>query len=394
MARDGSGTYTRVSNSFSNPTAGTAISPTDADALFDDLETEMTDSLSRSGKGGMSADLDMNNNDINEIKTAVFQGSTSGNTTVQATAIAGTTTLTLPAATDTLVGKATTDTFTNKTIDTAGTNTIKVNGNTLSASAGTATVTVPNSTDTLVGRATTDTLTNKTISGSNNTISGVALASLASQAAYTIVGNATGSSASPSAVDIAALTTKASPAAGDYILISDQAASGELKKAAVSSIASAGSVSSIAGNTGAFTLSGLLTNSVNDLRVTAATKAEQETGSSTTVAVTPGRQHNHDSAAKAWAIFAGSTGTVQTSYGVTSVSRSGAGQYVLTFSTAFASAVNYICIGSTEHNAANTFVKFGAGAGKTTTTITIYVLNTAGTLTDPDYVNVTFFGRQ
>jgi len=394
MARDGSGTYTRVSNSFSNPTAGTAISPTDADALFDDLETEMTDSLSRSGKGGMSADLDMNNNDINEIKTAVFQGSTSGNTTVQATAIAGTTTLTLPAATDTLVGKATTDTLTNKTIDTAGTNTIKVNGNTLSASAGTATVTVPNSTDTLVGRATTDTLTNKTISGSNNTISGVALASLASQAAYTIVGNATGSSASPTAVDIAALTTKASPAAGDYILISDQAASGALKKAAVSSIASAGSVSSIAGNTGAFTLSGLLTNSVNDLRVTAATKAEQETGSSTTVAVTPGRQHNHDSAAKAWAIFAGSTGTVQTSYGVTGVSRSGAGQYVLTFSTAFASAVNYICIGSTEHNAANTFVKFGAGAGKTTTTITIYVLNTAGTLTDPDYVNVTFFGRQ
>jgi hypothetical protein len=64
----------------------------------------------------MSADLDMNNNDINEIKTAVFQGSTSGNTTVIATAIAGTTTLTLPSATDTLVGKATTDTLTNKTL--------------------------------------------------------------------------------------------------------------------------------------------------------------------------------------------------------------------------------------------------------------------------------------
>jgi len=58
---------------------------------------------------------------------------------------------------------ASTTTFTNKTIDTAGTNTIKVNGNTLSASAGTATLTFPNSTDTIVGRATTDTLTNKTL---------------------------------------------------------------------------------------------------------------------------------------------------------------------------------------------------------------------------------------
>lgn len=47
---------------------------------------------------------------------ATFNGSTSGTTTVVATATAGTTTLTLPAATDTLVGKATTDTLTNKTI--------------------------------------------------------------------------------------------------------------------------------------------------------------------------------------------------------------------------------------------------------------------------------------
>lgn len=58
---------------------------------------------------------------------------------------------------------AATATLTNKTIDTAGPNTIKINGNTLAASAGTATVTIPNATDTLVGRDTTDTLTNKTL---------------------------------------------------------------------------------------------------------------------------------------------------------------------------------------------------------------------------------------
>jgi hypothetical protein len=48
-----------------------------------------------------------------------FSGSSSGTTTVLATAAAGTTVLTLPAATDTLVGKATTDTLTNKSINLA-----------------------------------------------------------------------------------------------------------------------------------------------------------------------------------------------------------------------------------------------------------------------------------
>lgn len=52
------------------------------------------------------------------MKAALFPGSSSGTTTVVATAAAGTTTLTLPAATDTLVGKATTDTMTNKTLTT------------------------------------------------------------------------------------------------------------------------------------------------------------------------------------------------------------------------------------------------------------------------------------
>jgi hypothetical protein len=57
MPRNSGGTYTRVSNSFSNPITGTTISPTDADTFFDDVETEITDSLSRSGKGPMLAPL-------------------------------------------------------------------------------------------------------------------------------------------------------------------------------------------------------------------------------------------------------------------------------------------------------------------------------------------------
>ena len=55
--------------------------------------------------------------------TLKYAGSTSGTTILNATAVAGSTTLVLPAADDTLVGKQTTDTLTNKTIA-AGSNTI------------------------------------------------------------------------------------------------------------------------------------------------------------------------------------------------------------------------------------------------------------------------------
>ena len=207
MARDGSGTYTRVSNTFTAPVSGQTISPTDADAFWDELDTEITDSLSRTGKGGMSADLDMNSNDITEVLTInkvtittpatgatltipdgttltgpgasgtvmtlgnnetvtgvktfgvagnvgklAIAGTTSGSTILNAQAIASGT-LSLPASTDTLVARASTDILSNKTIDTAAPNTIKLNGNTLTASAGTATLTFPNVTDTMVGLA-------------------------------------------------------------------------------------------------------------------------------------------------------------------------------------------------------------------------------------------------
>ena len=64
-----------------------------------------------------SDDLIFFRNNASPVASFAFSGSTSGTTTVQATAVAGTNTLTLPATTsDTLVGKATTDTLTNKTL--------------------------------------------------------------------------------------------------------------------------------------------------------------------------------------------------------------------------------------------------------------------------------------
>lgn len=88
--------------------------------------------------------------------------------------------------------------------------------------------------------------------GSNTWSLGTAVANseLATMAAFTFKGNNTSGSATPTDVDITALTTKGSPASGDFVMISDQAASGAWKKATLSSIASAGSVSSLNGVTG------------------------------------------------------------------------------------------------------------------------------------------------
>lgn len=64
-----------------------------------------------------SDDLIFFRNGSSPLESQGFTGSTSGTTTIQASAVAGTNTLTLPATNnDTLVGKATTDTLTNKTL--------------------------------------------------------------------------------------------------------------------------------------------------------------------------------------------------------------------------------------------------------------------------------------
>jgi len=64
-----------------------------------------------------SDDLIFFRDNASPVASFAFSGSTSGTTTIQATAVAGTNTLTLPATSnDTLVGKATTDILTNKTL--------------------------------------------------------------------------------------------------------------------------------------------------------------------------------------------------------------------------------------------------------------------------------------
>lgn len=88
-------------------------------------------------------------------------------------------------------------------------------------------------------------------SGTATNLTGLPLSGLNTQAAYSLVGNFTGSAAVPTASTVGALTLKASPVATDEIVLADNAASGALKRASVSSIASAGSVASLNGQTGA-----------------------------------------------------------------------------------------------------------------------------------------------
>lgn len=127
-----------------------------------------------------------------------------------------------------------------------------------------------------------------------------------------------------------------------------------------------------------------------------AVQSEMETGSSTTLAVVPGRQHYHPSAAKAWVKW-GVTTTIDASYGVSSITDNGTGDWTVNFSTAFSSA-NYAvaqtceATGAFNHGVAHA-VRSG---GQATGSVRVIVVDAAssGTLVDPAKNYVAAFGDQ
>lgn len=132
------------------------------------------------------------------------------------------------------------------------------------------------------------------------------------------------------------------------------------------------------------------------ITVTAAVKSDQTTATSTSVAVVPGVQQNHPSAAKAWVYFTGSTGAILASYNVTSITRNAAGDYTVNFTTAFTSA-NYSFAGSCGPGTGATTGRFVAGPNGSAPTASAFrfaVVSTTFALADSDFTSANFFGTQ
>jgi hypothetical protein len=123
-----------------------------------------------------------------------------------------------------------------------------------------------------------------------------------------------------------------------------------------------------------------------------ATQANQETGTSTTTLVTPGRQHFHQSACKAWARIdvSGGTPSLAAGYNVSgTITDNGVGDYTFTFTTALSSA-NYACVASarqTDNSVPSAIVHTQA-----TTTVRIKVWGPLGAEVDPLGISFVVYG--
>lgn len=128
----------------------------------------------------------------------------------------------------------------------------------------------------------------------------------------------------------------------------------------------------------------------------AASQAEMEAATSTTVMVTPGRTQYHPGVAKAWLVYNGSSGSILASSNVASVTKNGTGDYTINFTTAFSSA-NYTVVGTCGYSAnAGAFLsvnRFSTATPLQTTSARIEC-NVPGSRVDPEVVCVSCFGDQ
>lgn len=129
---------------------------------------------------------------------------------------------------------------------------------------------------------------------------------------------------------------------------------------------------------------------------TAASQAEMEAASSTSVFSSPSRQKYHPGMAKAWVSFDGSgTVTILASYNVSSITDNGSADFTTNFTTAFSSDA-YCSIGCLYPNASTygqvTFA-FGVTVKTSSSTCRHRTTINAG-FADPDMVDIRYYGDQ
>lgn len=128
----------------------------------------------------------------------------------------------------------------------------------------------------------------------------------------------------------------------------------------------------------------------------AAVQSDQETASSTTTYVPPGRQQFHPSAAKCWAYVTVSAGTpsIAASYNITSITDTATGKLTITIATDF-SSVNWVAVATTA-SADNALRAAGesTGTARGAGAITINAYDSATTVADPVSWSFAGFGDQ
>jgi hypothetical protein len=132
--------------------------------------------------------------------------------------------------------------------------------------------------------------------------------------------------------------------------------------------------------------------------LSAASQAEMETATSTTVAVTPGRQQYHPSSSKAWIVFNGEgTIAILGSYNVSSITDGGTGVYKVDWNVDFSSTNYAVVIGSAKTTDAaiqSSTVMVGGTYGIQMGYIEMFTANVDGTAKDSPRVNVVAYGDQ
>jgi len=94
--------------------------------------------------------------------------------------------------------------------------------------------------------------------------------------------------------------------------------------------------------------------------------------------------------AKAWVNFAGATGTVNSSFNVSSVTRTATGAYTINLTTAVPNT-NFATASSFVLGAGNTAVIYENSSSARTTSTYLLCANSGGTVFDPTYVSTSLF---